>query len=804
MNRSINVIMHKNITAVLFFLWLASVATAAGPLRIDLTPSPPAVITGHLGLGETNAPGGRTLWADSQCLYRDGQPFIPIMGEFHFTRYPASEWRDALLKMKTGGIDIVATYVFWIHHEEEQGNFDWSGQRSLRDFLKLCQELDLIALVRLGPWSHGEVRNGGFPDWLQHAEFWGKDGCKRCFMQPEFMKFVAVLYRQIAAQLQGLLWKDGGPVIGVQHDNECWELPYLFALKKLAQDCGMDVPFYTMTGWNAVPIPDGGLLPLFGGYADGFWMDDPSGMRKAFHFTPIRDDGDLGAINGRLTNTRPERNTKIQRFPYLCCEIGGGMPSSYDRRIFVTPDEVAALALVKLGEGNNLPGYYMYQGGVNPDGKLTTLNETKATQYPNDLPVKDYDFGPLGSMGQVREQYFLLRQQHLFLRSFGPRLALMPAFFPEVQPTSLEDATTVRWSTRSDGESGFVFFNNHQRFQQLPEKPGVQFALHTRQGPQLVPQQPMTLPSGSYGMWPFNLDCAGVRLAYATAQPLCSLNAAGEEWFFFAAIEGIAPEFAVTDAKGRTSVRRVKAGTGVAFREKVASGGRVNFVVLSAEQGRLLWKLHLAGRERVVLSSNALLAEAADQLRLEFLTPETANLAVFPAVKRVSSGGKPVKSKRDGLFQRLKIGGPISSTTPVAAQIVTRAAPTAGALNAMEESAWASAAVWRVPVPQASPARQGLLRLEYVGDVARFYAGERLLLDNFYNGRPFDLALWRLNPAELAKLELRILPLRAGQLKRLPEPAARKLDGQNGVAKVLGIECLEKQQLTLRCADTLP
>ncbi len=39
-----------------------------------------------------------------------------------------------LLKMKAGGINTVATYVFWIHQEEEQGKFDWSGQRSLRIF----------------------------------------------------------------------------------------------------------------------------------------------------------------------------------------------------------------------------------------------------------------------------------------------------------------------------------------------------------------------------------------------------------------------------------------------------------------------------------------------------------------------------------------------------------------------------------------------------------------------------------------------------------------------------------------------
>ena len=100
-------------------------------------------------------------------------------------------------------------------------------------------------------------------------------------------------------------------------------------------------------------------------------------------------------------------------------------------------------------------------------------------------------------------------------------------------------------------------------------------------------------------------------------------------------------------------------------------------------------------------------------------------------------------------------------------------------------------------MPQTVRVREGLLRLHYVGDVARFYAGGRLLLDNFYNGQPFDLALWRLSPEELTDLELRILPLRAGQLKRLPEAAAHGLDEHNAVAKIAGIECLEKQRFTI-------
>ncbi len=71
--------------------------------------------------------------------------------------------------MKAGGISVVSTYVFWIHHEEEKGVFDWSDRRSLREFLELVKEVGLKAIVRMGPWDHGEVVNGGLPEWVQHS-----------------------------------------------------------------------------------------------------------------------------------------------------------------------------------------------------------------------------------------------------------------------------------------------------------------------------------------------------------------------------------------------------------------------------------------------------------------------------------------------------------------------------------------------------------------------------------------------------------------------------------------------------------
>jgi len=96
-------------------LLLARTHAPADPLTIDLTPALPAPGPVELGQGETKSPDGHTLTADNRSLLLDGKRFIPVVGEFHYSRYPANEWRDELLKMKAGGITVVSCYVFWIH-----------------------------------------------------------------------------------------------------------------------------------------------------------------------------------------------------------------------------------------------------------------------------------------------------------------------------------------------------------------------------------------------------------------------------------------------------------------------------------------------------------------------------------------------------------------------------------------------------------------------------------------------------------------------------------------------------------------
>ncbi|KPI19253.1 glycoside hydrolase family 35 [Actinobacteria bacterium OK006] len=477
-------------------------------LRVPAPPAPP--LTGHLPF--TDAPGAPDpIEVTSRYLTRGGRPWFPVSGEFHYARYPARDWEEELLKMKAGGVTVVASYVIWIHHEEIEGLVRFDGDRDLRRFAELCARHGLDFIPRIGPWCHAEVRNGGFPDWLLARTRAPPPD------DPAYLEPVRGWFTAIARQLRGLDRAHGGPIVAIQIENELYDQPgHLLTLKRMAQEAGLSAPLWTSTAWGGVRLPLDELLPLYGGYTETFWTEADGGWpdtcRKHFFFTHQRDDEGIGA-DLRPTTVRGGDPTPTDRFPWATCELGGGMAVAYHRRPRVEPDDIGALGLTKIGCGSVWQGYYMFHGGTNPAGELTTLQESHATGYPNDLPVLTYDFqAPLGEYGQVRPSYHALRLQHLLLADFGDVIAPMESVLPERQPASQSDRDTLRWAVRGYGASGFLFVNNHQPHEPLPAHAGTTFTVEFPDAPALtLPSAPVTVPTGAYFCWPLRLDVAGLR-----------------------------------------------------------------------------------------------------------------------------------------------------------------------------------------------------------------------------------------------------------------------------------------------------
>ena len=642
---------------------------------------------------------------DAHSLIIDGHRVCPVMGEVHYSRIPAGEWAAEVKKMKEGGVTMIATYVFWNHIEEQEAIFRWDGQRDLRRFLEICQEQGLPVVLRIGPFCHGEVRNGGIPDWVF------RKGCKLRSTDRVFLGFAEKLYRQIFTQVQGLQWKDGGPVIACQFDNEYrGSGDYLMALKRIALNIGFDLPFYTRTGWPELtkPVPFGEMIPLYGDYADGFWDKETKecvgNYYKAFNFKAYRSSTAIGTDMidySQISNLKPQ--TSNQDYPYFTCELGGGMATAYHRRPFVYPEDAYSMALVKLGSGSNLLGYYMYHGGTNPESSTgITLNENQHTlgTANNDLPVVSYDFqAPLGEFGQTYPQYYMLRPLHLFMHDWGETLAPMPAVFPSSQDLKKGQDDQLRWAYRALGDSGFIFVNNYERLQDLSAKKNAVLAACGVSLPRL------TIPAGCMAIFPVNIG--GIR--YATAQ----LVARRDGRIYMMQVEGIPTTIALKD-------------------------------------GRTLRNVKPQGAQKPVCANICL------------LTRQEAEHFALTAVSR-----EPLRL--DVAYEQVKAAGPLRQIVKGPAK-VAEAPSEAQWDDAAVYTITLPQGDGKATVLTDRPA--ALLSIDYQGDCARLYADGRLIADHFQYGRPFLYGLWRL-PEGCRQLQLRILPLQEGSPVYLPREADR-------------------------------
>jgi beta-galactosidase len=791
--------MRKFLSALLFIVFAAplshsaepnSSARAANVIEVDASSpfnSPPPT---EYEPGSATSPSGKTIGLNSRYLLLNGKPWLPVMGEFHYSRYPEQQWEEEILKMKAGGVQIIATYIFWIHVEEVEGQYDWSGQRDLRRFVELCAKHGMYVYPRIGPWAHGEARNGGLPDWLL------KKGPTRR-NDPGYLSYVDQYFSQIADQLKGLLWKDGGPVIGIQLENEYGVkgagagTEHILKLKEMAIQKGLDVPLYTITGWDNVPIPRKAVLPVSGGYPDEPWNPSLEKLpaNEVYAFRPGRSaSGDVDE-----TTEAPAYNlTATPQTPWLTAEIGGGVQDTYHRRIVVQPDDVAAIFPVKIGSGVNLYGTYMFQGGENPDGKLSTLQEVHTTEYATDVPVKSYDFqAPLSEFGTERELFRKLKVFNYFLNDFGADLAPMVVHAPAIRPASPADLSVLRLSVRSEEQKGFLFVNNYVRGYSMPARKATQVRIKLPGEILNVPDSPVNIPSGAYFIWPFNMKLGAATLRYSTAQLFARIANGTETIYFFVAVPGITSEFAFErtarveiQASGIVPANR---GSFVLVRDtnphrndfsisiRNQEGARDRIVLLSQQEAENAWRVRIDASERMLFTNQQFFADE-DHAYLQSDGDPHFLFSVMPAPQQKMMADHPLRLL--STVQERTAYSAALSPSPIAlhyekikdADAVPPVRTTAPlpyrkerVAEAPEDGDFDKAARWSIHFPGG--AMNGLsdlfLKVQYVGDAARLSAASRLLADNFYNGTPWLIGLKRFDK-EMSRgaLDLSILPLR--------------------------------------------
>lgn len=458
---------------------------------------------------------------------KNSKPFLPVSGEFHFSRYDNSQWKRELLKMKASGLNFVSTYIFWNHHEYDKGEYDFEGDRDINKFLSVCREIDMPCILRIGPWAHGECVYGGFPKYVQKLA--GKRSNNK-----KYLEYVKTFWRRLYEETKE--YCDGKTVVAIQLENEYnGNIGHIHTLKEIAEDIGFKTPFFTMTAWPT-NTPDKTIMPMFGGYPEAPWAQHKRKLKpeRRFAICEGRTEQEIGedlikkSVNGKVD---------FKDLPYAGCEVGTGNQVTQHRRPLIDDKDGYGVAFAKLASGMNWLGYYMYHGGRNPLEHL--YQESRRTLYPNNYPIVDYDFqAPFSKDGAKRKSCDRLRLLHTFLNYWDKDFATKQAYF------SASGNKYPYISLRCDKNmSGYVFISNYERGEDSLKDESLDIEL--TDGRESLNIENITVAKGAMTFFPVNFHIDGKKIDYVFAQPLAKIK---DEWYF-CECEGMLPYISVDGKK---------------------------------------------------------------------------------------------------------------------------------------------------------------------------------------------------------------------------------------------------------------
>lgn len=716
------------------------------------------IVEGALKMGG-KSPSGGSISVNNYYMSIDGVPSIPVMGEFHYSRYPVEQWEEEIMKIKAGGVNVIPSYIFWSLHEQKEGEFSWTGNRDLRHFIELCRKHDMYVIVRIGPFGHGEIRNGGIPDWI-----FAKPLEIRC-NNSLYLSYVRKFYKQIARQLEGLYYKDGGPIIGCQIENELqhsaapWGINYpsepkdmtvatmdvattkigvsvqdkrnlhqkegeehMLTLKYMAEEEGIVTPLYTATGWGNAAVIGNEALPVTAAYTYPFWAEPK--MSPFCLFKDIRRNPDYAPVR-----------YDVNAFPSFCAEMGVGIQMIYSRRPIVSGKAAEALMVRTLGSGSNGIGYYMYHGGSTP---LRSDSIGSYNDEPMGMPKISYDFqAPIGEFGLEHESYRYLRLLHTFLADFGSQLAPMQSVLPKDYDKIVpSDRETLRYAARMSDGSGFLFMVNFQDHdEQRHDQSSLQIKLNLLGESITIPSSgSFTLPKDENLILPFNFKLYDATLKYATAQLLMKIDDRGVDHYFFFAPDGADAEYLFSGIKGKNLIRP-KIGVDGTFTVTTKAGKKIKITTLTRSQALNSCKVN--GK---ILITDATVLPSTEGVSLLSLGRNSVDYMLYP-------------SKYSFKMQRAEV----KAVSP--------------------QFSWQMVGGRRMTIHfndsiQTPQVNEYFLKVDYRADVAMAFINGILAQDEFYHGAPWMIGLKRYREKmsrEDMVFYFRPLTSKAPYLKDLPK-----------------------------------
>ena len=383
---------------------------------------------------------------DNSQFLLDGQPFQMIGGEMHPARIPPEYWRHRIRMAKAMGLNTIAIYVFWNHHEQQEGKYDFTtGSRNIGEFLRIAREEHIWVNLRPGPYCCGEWDLGGIPTYLLRY----RDIKFRTIKDARYKKAVENYYLELAKIVRPNLAENGGPILIVQIENEYGSYPrrdhdYMVWLRDLWLKEGVKGPFYTADG------PGEGYLRgvVIPGVAVGL---------------------DTGADEGHFALAR-RMNPGV---PVMSSEVYPGWLRHWGEGNWGASD-VSGLVKFYMDTKKSF-NLYMFHGGTN-FGFTAGANSGGKGYEPD---VTSYDYGsPLDEQGRPTPAFHALRRQLAAYLPAGQDLPKVPAEVPAMKVPEIKVArwtglweqlpapwlpSSPRFLNRSDRTRGFAFIARRSR-----------------------------------------------------------------------------------------------------------------------------------------------------------------------------------------------------------------------------------------------------------------------------------------------------------------------------------------------------
>lgn len=348
-------------------------------------------------VGQKNQPKGvpGDFKAGNKTFLLNGKPIILRAGELHYSRIPKPYWEHRIQLAKAMGMNTICIYLFWNYHEQQQGVYDFTGDKDVAEFVRLIQKNGMYCILRPGPYVCAEWDMGGLPWWLLKKDDIQVRTINDDFYMAETKKF----FKQVGKQLAPYQIQNGGPIVMVQVENEysAWgnDEKYMAAIRDNLREVGFDKVQLVRCDW-------------------------------AWNFDSYKLDGAATALNFGAGSKIDEQFKRFQQLhpnePQMCGEYWTGWFDKWGSP-HETRDVKSFIGSLKDMMDRNISfSLYMAHGG-------TSFGQWAGANAPAYAPTtSSYDYNsPIDEAGNPTDKFYAIRDLLKNYLQEGETLADIPA-----------------------------------------------------------------------------------------------------------------------------------------------------------------------------------------------------------------------------------------------------------------------------------------------------------------------------------------------------------------------------------------